>query len=66
MTKEERDILIRIDQKVTDMSENCDRHSKEIGELFNRTDKNSNNIAKIAGGVAAAVTIMTLVVSFLR
>ena len=66
MTNDEREILIRIDQKVTDMHEKCDRHSGEIRDLYKRTDTNARNIAKIAGGVVAATTLITIIISIFK
>ena len=66
MTKEERDILIRIDQKVTDMSESCARHSEQIKELYDKANGNSQNIARIMGVGAACVLFLSILVALVK
>ena len=69
MTPEDREILIRIDQRTQDFAEkttDClDRHSREIGTLYGRTEKNGSNIAKIVGASSAVVILITIAISLI-
>ena len=69
MTNDEREILIRIDQKVADMHEHCDRHGKQIKDLYDKTTANATNIARIAGAglaVGGVVGVISLIVSMVK
>lgn len=66
MTKEERDILIEIRTTVIDMKEGCAQERENIADLYKRTEKNANNIARIAGGVVAITTLITIVIAVFK
>ena len=62
MTNDEREMLVRIDQRTQDMHDSCERHAKQLKDLYMKTEKNKeaiadnkNNITKVVAYGTAAV-----------